>query len=147
MMAVQKAIQKASGSRALFLELVLDLAIFVICAIICLQVFAQAHVESSRSAAQSVLGIEALRVAELFKADYQDSESFAMRLNASCEDDTLTWYYDLALEAVSVDEAHYVLTCVIDDSRPVRVATIMLREGEALLFEYDVSCYAGGGGS
>jgi Tfp pilus assembly protein PilE len=127
----------------------LDLAIFAICAVICLQVFTQAHIESSRSAAQSQLGIEAQRVAELFKMEGNDAEALASKLNADRSGNTLSWYYDHDLQAVgTADKAHYTLTCVIDDSRAVKVAKITLMEGSTLLLEYDVSSYAmRGGGS
>jgi len=143
------AVYKATSSRSFFLELVLDILIFTICALICLQVFAQAHLESSRSAAQSQLGIEAVRVAELFKAGNTDTNSLAVLLEAERDGNTLSWYYSKDLDAVTKGEAFYTLTCVIDDSQVVKLAKITLSEGPLQLLEFEVSTYSlrGGGGT
>ena len=170
-------VYKRPSSRAFFLELVLDLVVFVFCAVICLQVFAQAHVESSRSAALSQLGIKAERCAELFKAGYSDAASLAVKLNGEHdgesgesgesgergESGTISWYYDRDLQTVGSSEAFYTLTCAIDGSRAVKVARITVTEGpegseeQLQLLEYVVSSYhpdnnskgtpSGGGGS
>jgi len=137
----------ASRSRAFFLEMILDLVIFIICAIICLQVFAQAHTESQRSEAQTQLGIRAQEVAELFKAGYSDADSLAGKLGAQQQDDTLAWYFDNSLQPVDEAHAHFTLSCVIDDSQPVRQAKITLDEGTTQLLEYDVSSYYPAGAS
>ena len=137
---------KASSSRAFFLELVLDLVIFLLCTIICLQVFVQAHAESSRSAAQSQLGIQAQQLAELFKAGYTDADSLAAKVmvehGAERNGTTLTWYYDQDLQPVDSRKAYYTLTCAIDDSQTIKVAKITLSEGLLQLLEYDVSSYS-----
>jgi len=139
---------KASSSRPLFLELVLDVAIFAICAVICLQVFAQAHLESNRSAVQSQLGIEAQKVAELFKGGYNDPESLAALLHAQRCGNTLNWYYDQDFKPTTItnSESYYVITCVIDDSQVVKVARITLVEGQTNLLELVVSSYTLSGG-
>jgi Tfp pilus assembly protein PilE len=141
--------RKSTTTRALFLELVLDLAIFSVCAIICLQVFASAHLESVRSAAFSRLGTEAQEIAETFKAGADDVAALASRPASQREGDAVVWYYDQDLAPTSRDEAYFVLTCVVDDSQPVKQARITLREGTEQLFEYEVSSYrlGGGGGS
>lgn len=138
--------RKPTTTRALFLELVLDLVIFSVCAIICLQVFASAHLESVRSAALSQLGIEAQGIAELFKSGSGDVASLASLPAAQREGDTVVWYYDQDLFATTKDEAHFVLTCVVDESQPVKEAHIILNEGSERLFEYKVSSYRLGGG-
>jgi Tfp pilus assembly protein PilE len=141
--------RKASTSRALFLELVLDLVIFAICAVICLQVFAGAHLESARSAALSQLGAEAQQIAEMFKSGADDTALITALPTAKQEKDTISWYYDQNLSPVPVDQAYFTLTCVIDETRSLRQAKIVLTEGSRQLFEYDVSSYRpdGGGGS
>ena len=155
--------QKTSSSRAFFLELVLDLVIFVICAVICLQVFAQAHIESSRSAAQSQLGIEAQLLAENFKAGYQDTDSLAARmgelhgvdpqvwtdegsmviLKSLIDNDYVGWFYDRDLQLTNAEEATYCLCCSFYDTRSIRYAVIMLydREDDSLLLSYPVGSY------
>jgi Tfp pilus assembly protein PilE len=145
---------KASSSRVLFLELILDLVIFAICAAVCLQVFAEARREADRSEAITQLGIEAQEVGELFKSGQSDATSLAAKTHASSEGDTLTWYYDQKLNVTSGDKAFFVMTCVIDTTQPVKVATITLTEttlaeGTENLFSYDIRSYQprGGGGS
>ena len=142
-------VYKPTSSRSFFLELVLDILVFTVCALICLQVFAQAHIESSRSAAQSQLGIEAERIAEYFKASNGDTGSLASLLDGERDGDTLTWYYNRDLEPVTSDEAFYILTCKIDGSHAVKLARITLTEGTTKLMEFEVSSYrlSGGGGS
>jgi len=142
-------VYKPTSSRSFFLELVLDILVFTVCALICLQVFAQAHIESSRSAAQSQLGIEAERIAEYFKAGNSDTKSLAALLDGDRDGDTLSWYYNRDLEPVGSDEAFYVLACRIDASHAVKVARITLMEGTQKLMEFEVSSYrlSGGGGT
>jgi type II secretory pathway pseudopilin PulG len=140
---------KASSSRVLFLELILDLVIFAICAVICLQVFAEARREADRSEAITQLGIEAQEVAELFKSGQSDPESLAASTRATVEGSTLTWYYDHDLDETQSDKAFFIMTCVIDDSQPVKLAKISLNEGSLELFDYAVARYypAGGDGA
>ena len=140
------AINKPTSSRTFFLELVLDILIFIICALICLQVFAQAHIESSRSAAQSQLGVEAERVAELFKAGNCDTVSLAALLDGNRMGDTLIWYYSKDLKPVNSDEAFYILSCRIDTSHDVKTAKITLTERTLQLMEFEVSSYRPKGG-
>ena len=142
-------VYKPTSSRSFFLELVLDILVFTVCALICVQVFAQAHIESSRSAAQSQLGIEAERVAELFKASNGDAKLLAALLGGESDGDTLAWYYNRDLEPVEREEAFYTLTCKIDGLHTVKVARITLTEGAQKLMEFEVSSYrlSGGGGS
>jgi Tfp pilus assembly protein PilE len=143
--------RKATTTRALFLELVLDLVIFAICAVICLQVFASAHLESSRSAALSRLGIEAQEIAELFKAGSDDASADALAVKpfAQQDGDTIAWHYRQDLSPATDDDAYFTLACTVDDSQPVAQARITLTEGSTQLFVYDVSSYrpANGGGS
>jgi Tfp pilus assembly protein PilE len=141
--------RKASTSRALFLELVLDLVIFAVCAVICLQVFAGARLESARSAALSQLGTEAQEIAEMFKSGADSAALVTVLPDATREKGTITWYFDQNLSSVPDDQAHFILTCVIDESRPLRQAKIVLAEGSQQLFEYNVSSYrlSDGGGS
>ncbi|MDR2106384.1 MAG: hypothetical protein LBP24_03145 [Coriobacteriales bacterium] len=139
-------VRKATTTRALFLELVLDLVIFAVCAIICLHVFAEAHRESTRSAALSQLGVEAQEVAELFKAGADDTEALAALPSAQQEGGTVRWYYSQTLSPVSSEDAYFTLSCTIDDSQPVKQALIALDEGSTQLFAYDVRSYHGVGG-
>jgi Tfp pilus assembly protein PilE len=138
--------RKATTTRALFLELVLDLVIFAVCAAICLQVFAEARLESVRSAALSQLGIEAQEVAELFKSGADGEASLASLRNAERDGETITWYYNQELLPVASEDASFVLTCAIDDSQRVRQARITLSENSTQLFAYDVSSYRSAGG-
>jgi Tfp pilus assembly protein PilE len=144
-MSARTATRRAT-TRALFLELVLDLVIFTVCAVICLQVFTNAHLQSSQSAALSHLGIEAQEVAELFRRDGGDTTSLASLRDARQEGNTISWYYDREFLPVADDQAQFTLRCVIDDSRPVRQAQITLSEGSTRLLTYDVSSYQPGGG-
>jgi Tfp pilus assembly protein PilE len=143
------AVRKATTTRALFLELVLDLVIFAVCAVICLQVFAEAHLESARSAALSQLGIEAQEVAELFKAGADDIEALAAIAalpGAQQEGDTVRWYYAQDLSPASGEDVRFTLSCTIDGSQPVKQARIVLDEGSMELFAYDVKSYRSTGG-
>ncbi|MCL1847809.1 MAG: hypothetical protein FWF91_07595 [Coriobacteriia bacterium] len=155
--------RRPSSSRAFFLELVLDMVIFVICAVICLQVFAQARVESARSAAQTQLGIEAQQLAEYFKAGHSDLDSLLSVMSNTpegairCLNDgdpkveragstaySLTWYFDQELQPVDTETAGaavYILTCAVDTSQLVKTATITLMEGRRTLLQYEVSRY------
>jgi len=130
-------------SRAFFLEIFLDLVILVFCTIICLQVLAQAHSESSRSAAQTQLGIQAQQLAELFKGGYCDADALATKMEVQPDGNTLTWYFDADLVAVDKDAARYTLRCTIDDSQRIRMAVITLSDGPAQLLEYRVSSNEG----
>ena len=132
---------KPTSSRSFFLELVLDILIFTLCALICLQVFSQAHLESSRSAAESRLGIQAQRIAELFKAGNQEAESLNQLIPGERDGNTLAWYYTRDLKEVDSSKAFYTLTCVIDNSQVVKVAKITLSEGPLILMEFEVSSY------
>jgi Tfp pilus assembly protein PilE len=141
------AVRKATTTRALFLELVLDLVIFAVCAVICLQVFAEAHLESTRSAALSQLGIEAQGIAELFKSGEGGIDDLAaLYPDGQREGDTVRWYYDQDLSPATGEDASFVLTCTVDGSQPVGKAQIMLEEGATQLFSYDVRSYHGGAG-
>jgi Tfp pilus assembly protein PilE len=140
--------RKATTTRALFLELVLVLVIFAICAVICLQVFASARLESARSAALSRLSIEAQEIAEVFKSGADEDALLAALPAARQEGGVIVCAYDRDLLLVSSDQAYFTLTCVIDNSQPVKKARIVLTEGSTELFVYDVSSYRlGGGGS
>jgi Tfp pilus assembly protein PilE len=143
------SVRKATTTRALFLELVLDLVIFALCAVICLQVFASAHLESSRSAALSQLSVEAQEIAELFKSGAGDMASLALRPSAQQDEGAVVWRYNQDLSPATDEGAYFVLTCTIDDSQPVKRAHITLTEDSAQLFAYDVARYrpADGGGS
>jgi hypothetical protein len=122
----------------------LDLVIFVLCAVICLQVFATAHVESARSSALSQLGIEAQRMAELFKEERGGLDALASLPAAEREGDMLSWHYDKDLLPVTgADEAYFTLRCAVDGSQPVAQALITLTEGTEQLFAYDVRSYRG----
>jgi Tfp pilus assembly protein PilE len=138
--------RKATTTRALFLELVLVLVIFAVCAVICLQVFASAHLESARSAALSRLSIEAQEIAEVFKSGADEAALLAVLPAARQEGDVIVCAYDQDLSPVSGDQGYFTLTCVIDDSQPVRKARIVLVEGSTELFVYDVRSYRPGGG-
>ena len=140
-------VRKASTSRAIFLELVLDLLIFAVCAVICLQVFAYAYRESVRSTAISELGVEAQHIAEQFKAGNGKLSAIdAIAYSNSYQDgETVFLYYDQELNAVSADDAHFILSCEIDSSQPLKRAKIVLTEvmgdSSSQLFEFDVSSY------
>jgi Tfp pilus assembly protein PilE len=140
------SVRKATTTRALFLELVLVLVIFVICAVICLQVFAAAHLESARSAALSRLSIEAQEIAEVFKSGADETALLAALPDARQEGGAIVCAFDQNLSLVPSDQAYFTLTCVVDDSQPVRKARIVLTEGSTELFAYDVSSYRLGGG-
>jgi Tfp pilus assembly protein PilE len=142
--------KSSSSSRVLFLELVLDLVVFAICAVICLQVFAEARQEADRSEAITQLGIEAQEIGELFKSGQSDAASLAAATNATLNGSTLTWYFDHDLKEAQSDKAYFVMTCVIDDSQPVKQAQISLAEalaeGSENLFDYDIRSYTPRGG-
>jgi Tfp pilus assembly protein PilE len=138
--------RKATTTRALFLELVLVLVIFAVCAVICLQVFASAHLESARSAALSRLSIEAQELAEVFKSGADETTLLAALPAARQEGDVIICAYDQNLSPVSGGQGYFTLTCVIDDSQPVKKARIVLAEGSTELFVYDVRSYRPGGG-
>jgi hypothetical protein len=137
----------ATTTRALFLEIVLDLVIFALCAVICLQVFATAHQESARSGALSQLGIEAQRIAEVFKEGPGGFDALASQPATEREGDTLRWHYDKDLLPVAgADGASFTLSCTFDGSEPVARALITLSEGSQQLLAYDVRSYRGSAG-
>ena len=140
-------VRKASTSRAIFLELVLDLLIFAVCAVICLQVFAHAYRESVRSTAISELGVEAQQIAEQFKAGNGQLSAIeaATYPNSYQDGDRVFLYYDQELNAAGADDAHFILSCEIDSSQPLKQAKIVLTEviggSSSQLFAFDVSSY------
>jgi hypothetical protein len=139
-------IRNATTTRALFLELVLDLALFALCASICLQVFAQAHLESVRSAALSQLGVEAQYLAETFRSGDGSLDVLAALPDAQREGETLIWRYDQALVPTSDGQARFTLSCTLDASRLPAQAQIRLYDGAEQLLAYDVSNYQSSSG-
>lgn len=135
--------QQTSKSGLFVMELILAILFFSFASAICIQVFAKAHLISTKSSDLTAAMAEVQSAAEILKSSDKNLSDLSQLLGAQQEEDVLTIYYDQEWNRAAAGRDTYRMMIRVADEGLLSSSDIQLfKEGESQpIYKIEVKTY------